>query len=450
MNALQWQIGESSEIYSLVAVTRSKKIKASSVIWTACLLKLSGAIESSLLQQSQQTTQAQVHIMKDFDECHKYSALSYLGSKSDVENPLILDLSPLKHVEPHINTDLSGITLKSLLVGKDYDGVVEKLVALSQFRKVNCNFQEAKLYHARYKYKNHSIFYPLMKLSFNPQQLHCIQQLKFIIAIRKTYCAIGEKYYDVPNSFQALQKIYALYLDEILRSKSIESLKNLEKDMMNIDLLFTPLETNWIASKSKAVQEAVKDYNKHLTIKSLLNFISTLHKYHVAHITESKKRCEYLLSLNTFSGFQALYDQLLKALKIFLDKDQISGDLCAIPCTAFSETVLLAITFTARTNWEEDCQRVYTQICEYHPIMYTVVDQYFDSFAEYLLSLIPKTLQDLPGRKKSLDPQSDFKFEEAYIAFKGLSNIQTAVFAISVYTDHIKSLLRLQKKWRNF
>lgn len=501
LGAFAQKIGEAHQIHTFVALTHSEKIKASSAIWIARIQKQSEAMQSSIVQQSQQIVQAQVYIMKDFDEDTKRHDMGYLGSEDDHKNPVALNVSSLKLVAAQRKILLDNITFKSLLLSEDHDKMVEELVGLSKerFVVVRCSSRssEAKLHRAKYDYlivkdknkyhygkrkikdesilqllngitlkeneplkiEHENIFYPLMRSwvhdnlgdnansPFTPGQLHCVQQLKLIVALRKTYHAIGGKYANIPKFCQAFQKLYAQYFDGVLITKSIESLNKLEQDILRDDLLITPLDISWITDETsihaKALHTSVKAYSQDPTVKSLLNVVAAFQKYHMTHITQPQKRRAYLLHLNTencLSGIQVFHNQLCSALRIFFDKDQISDDLHKVPSVASSEAILHQIALTT-TNWEankRDCQETLTLLCEQQPAVYTVIDQFLSDLAERMKALMAL---DQPEHEKLLHPEN-LLFEETYVAFQTLPSIQTALQALSVYVKHSRDKLQ--------
>ena len=500
------KIGSANQIDSFVAFTHSEKIKASSAIWIARIQKQSEAMQTSVVQQSRQTVQAQVYMMKDFDEDTKHDDIGYLGSEDDCKNPVTLNLSPLKSVAAQRKMLLDGITLKSLLLTKDHDEMVEELVGLSRgrFVVVHCSSSKAtKLHRAKYNYlivkdkKDYryekrkikdecilqllngitlkeseplkieldNIFYPLMKSwvqknsgnhensPLNLGQLHCIQQLKLVVALRKTYHIIGGKYVDSPKSYQAFQKLYAQYIDGMLISKSTESLNTLEQEILRDGLLITPLEISWITdetiSHAEALHTSVKAYNQDPIVNNFLNVIAAFQKYHMAQITQPQKRRAYLSHLNTencLSGLQGFYNQLCTALQIFFDKDQISDAFHMVPSVASSETILHHITLTG-TNWEEnqrDCQKTLALVCEQQqPAVYTVIDQFLGDVIERMEALMAI---NQPKHEKLLHPLDGLTFKETYIAFETLPSIQTAFQALSVYVKHMSQSVKSRDK----
>ena len=489
------KIGEGCQVHSFVALTHSEKMKASSAIWIARIQKQSEAVQSSVVQYTRQTAQAQVFTVKDFsEEDTKYDDVGYLGSEGH-QNPLTLDLSLLKVVAERLKIPLSGITLESLLLTDEHDEAVEQLAKLANkgFVVVHCGFIKAMQHHAvsrdylivkdkqgNYFHLRHSIndtalvealnqitlrenepvaierddiFYPRMiswiqdevgvgnclTIPLTLEELHCVEQLKLIVTMRRTYHAIAGKYTQSPVSCQAFQKLYAWCLDGVLISKSVASLTSLQQYLVRDDLLILPLEISWIAGTFDTghLRTSVDKYNRCPTIQDLLNVVTEVQKYHTTCMTEPRRRYVYLKHLSAetcLSGLQMFRNQLCSALRIFCDRDQISDEFQKVLSMASCETALLKVIPSGIDceAGKQICQEAVREICKHRPSVYTVIDQFLDGIVECMQSLLKTDLYKLEELPPAL-PLDNLTFEEAYVAFQTLPSVGAVLLALTAY-----------------
>ena len=288
---------------------------------------------------------------------------------------------------------------------------------------------------------------------FTLSQLQCSRKLELIVAMRKTYLAIGGKYINSFEKSQAFRKLYSQYLDELLLCNSLEALSTLKQNLLDDSLLLLPLDLSWIVNPSsdkedsKDLHMSVVAYNCHPTFTRMLVVIRSFHDYHQASISQPQKRLAYLSHLSTdafSSGLKELYDQLCTALQIFCDEDQIDGELQTVPSLASSEMLFVHIvpSLTDKEQNRQDFQQIISTICEQQPPVFTVIDSFLNRFAQFSETLLEI---EMPKREMLLHPADDFSFDERYAVFQALPSVQATLSAISVYPKHYFEQLHHQK-----
>jgi preprotein translocase subunit SecA len=488
MNAFAQKLGNTHNSSVFAALTHSDMMKANSTLWVERIQRQSEEKQHSLKVTRNQRTQVQTFLMKDFAEAARYRDLGYLGSASSHGKLHLLDLLPLKASAARQGVQLCSLSMETLLLSTEHDRAVEKLSELGQefvvvcCKRVQCphDFLIVKSSEeGTYHYCQHAgefqitdptvcgflnsiklqesqvntiprddFLYPKMAALIHSQlgkntnvpytslQFHCLQQLRLIVAIRKTYQVLGTKYIELPER-QALRKLYGQYLDELLITESIESLKILESDMLADSLLILPLETSWIAGETEraaTLQMLIEVFNQNPTLTHLLKVLEAFHAYHTENISQSTYRQVYLFHLNNLMGLKKFFSELHIAIQILCEKGRINEALGNVPIIASSEVFLHQITFPEADPTEsniQDFQRTMTHICEQPPLVYTVVNQHMDS----LTQCVEDTLQiELPRWIESSHPPKDLTFEETYAAFEAAQPcIATISFALSVY-----------------
>ena len=73
-------------------------------------------MKPTMVHQTKRTVQTDTFLMKDFDEGTGHLTQSYLGSASDHQKPLSLDLSPLQVIALEQRIHLDAIVTDSLLL----------------------------------------------------------------------------------------------------------------------------------------------------------------------------------------------------------------------------------------------------------------------------------------------------------------------------------------------
>ena len=330
LGAFAQRIGESHQYSMFVSITHSERMKFNSAVWIERIQKQSEAMQSHITttHQAHHSMQAQVMLMKDFDEGSGYrkDATSFLGLANNRHQPLALDISSLETAK-ELKLPLHSISVEGLLLEDTHDKVVEKLAQLDYPKQAFVLVQEAKLHAIRYEfiiskgsgdsfyYHHRSMplrisdshilevlkgkaqklsndpklieqddhFYPEMvsfirskcsdgddlKLPFSSRQLMCVQQLQLLVAIRKSYNGIGRTLTELVQR-QGLLKLYGQYIDDILLSKNSLALLSLERDMIAKNLLIQPLDVSWITEDSSR-------HNDHLYI-TLCQSLDTFNK----------------------------------------------------------------------------------------------------------------------------------------------------------------------------
>lgn len=290
-------------------------------------------------QQIRRKLKAQVHVMKDFIEDITPESLGYIGYDNQLE-PLTLNISPLRDLATLQRIELDGLTLQALLLSNEHDEIVEKLdyhlrISKKPFVMVSCNRTETKSHrlknpflivrdrknHYHYYYSNehftfddvaivsmlknfmHSVEYVVIErddavyprmielvknqlgsdvtVPFTSQQLHCFEQLHLIVAIKKTYHAMADKYNEIEKR-KALRKVYSHYVDEVLASESMESLIRVEQDMLQTNLLILPLKVPIFNDAS------VNIFNRQPTLIALFDVVVAFHTYHINQTNNAK------------------------------------------------------------------------------------------------------------------------------------------------------------------
>jgi hypothetical protein len=475
--------------------------------------------------QAHHSMQTQVMLMKDFDEGGGYrkETTGFLGFANNRHQPLTLDISSLETAK-ELKLPLRSISIESLLLVDTHNEVVKKLAQLDYPKQAFVMVQEAKLHAIQYEfiiiskgsgdtrsfYYHHRTmklrisdthileilkgraqklsnepeqierddhFYPKMvdfirsksgdggddlKLPFSSRQLMCVQQLQLLVAIRKSYNAIGRTLTELRQR-QGLLKLYGQYIDDVLLSKSSLALLNLEQDMLANNLLIQPLDVSWITEDSSRCNDclyinlcqSLDAFNTHPTLPSLLETIVAFYTYHTHRVSQTLHRLSYITHLSTakcLSGLHRFCTQLCQVVFILSNKTLVNSNVHNLPCMAFSETILHKISLTACTP-EPNYKHYIGMLQLQRPLVCTVVDEYvreIDSTLKAYLNIDQQQLNLVPQNPSS----HALTFEESCAAFETLRCNQTMLIALQVYvkcssdvsksaTEHNDRLLRL-------
>ena len=256
-------------------------------------------------QKARRKHKTQVHVLKDFIEDDTPDSVGYIGYDNQLE-PLALNTLPLRDLATLQKIELDGLTLQTLLLSNEHDEIIEKLdYRLKVFKKpfvaVSCHPRETNYHRSmhpflivrdrknQYHYhhsnehftfddeaivsvlkcfvhsvkeneivvieRNDTIYPPIIELvkqklgsdmtvPFTSEQLHCVEQLRLILAIKKTYHAMAHQYNEIEKR-KALHKVYSHYVDKVLASESKESLTSAEQDMLEANSLILPLNDSY-------------------------------------------------------------------------------------------------------------------------------------------------------------------------------------------------------------
>ena len=504
LSAFAQRIGETHEYSTFVSITHSERMKFNSAIWIQRIQKQSEALQERMtaVHQTQHSMQTQVMLMKDYDDGSGYhkATTGYLGSESTHHQPLLLDVSSLEAAK-ELKFSLHGLSLEDLLLNDAHDQTVYELVQLDYpketflfvsgegklhlvstklviFKNSSGSFfyhhpsrkalrisdihvlemlkeKSQKLSSGLKEIERDDQFYPMMvtfirsqhgddlELPFTPKQLVCVHQLQLLVAIRKTYNAIGRTLTEVVQR-QGLLKLYGQYIDDVLVTKSSFALLSLEQDMITSNILIQPLDVSWISEDISChsdhgytrLSQCTEAFNKEPTPTSLLELILAFYTYHTQRVSTELHRLPYMRHLSTpkcLSGLHIFCNQLCRALFILGNEELIDSSVHDMPCNALSEAVLHKIALPAPppepnyVYYEGELQKQRPWVC-------TVVDDY--------LSLIDRTLKatiklDSHPQHSSApqNPSTQLTFEESITAFLTLRCNETMLTALQVYVS---------------
>ena len=509
LSAFAQRIGETHQYSMFVSITHSERMKFNSAVWIERIQKQSEAMQSLIatVHQAHHSMQTQVMLMKDFDEGggHHKATTGFLGFANSHHQQLTLDILSLGTAK-ELKLPLDSISIEDLLLKDTHDKVVEKLAQLDYPKNVFVMVRgEAKLHTVCYEfvifkgsgdsfYYHHltkkalrisdvhilgilkekaqklsnepeqierdDYFYPKMvafirgqcsdgddlKLPFSSRQLMCVQQLQLLVAIRKSYNAIGRTLTELAQR-QGLLKLYGQYIDDVLVSKSSLALLSLEQDMVSNYLLIQPLDVSWITEDSSHYNDhltvytnfcqSIGAFNKQPTLKSLLEAVIAFYTYHTHRVSQTLHRLSYITHLSTakcLSGLHRFCIQLCQALFILSNKALIDSNVHNLPCMAFSETILHKIslhTLTPEPNYIYYEGKLQLQ----RPLVCTIVDEYLSEIDGVL-----KTYLKIDShQQQNIVPQNPsshvLTFEESFAAFETLHCNRTMFTALQVYVN---------------
>ena len=501
LNAFAHTIGESCDS-KLVSFTHSEIIKANRAMWFARIERLTQVVAEVVTHQARETRRAQVQVMKDYEEEYKNSALGFIGIMSGDRNEPFLDLTPLIERADQQSISLQHFSLESLLLN-DLSQEVRNLPGLIRLSEeeifvivsdsntspnINCEF-----YIVKQNTQNWTFYHPLgakiiddeeivevleeldientqamaverdddlypkichwlssmygvtSVLPFSSKQHHCIKQLELIILIKNSYHLIGQKCFKKPQKLQIIQRMYSMFLDELLHSRCSSTLLHIQNLLLDQNFLIPSVGISWFKGhifKDPTVIESlqilvcsVESYNKCQTLKQLLNIMVKFHSYHLECITSPQTRGTYLellSELETQFAFQKFEDELTHALKVFCGK---IGRLQAVPSITFSETILQKIPIQHPPEEQIFQEQMYLALAMFPlKIKSSGVRTIVDTMIENLVLAIENVL----GGHLALEPEAppllkDLSFIHAYNAYLSLPSCKTALVALHIY-----------------
>ena len=501
LNAFAHSIGESCDSI-LVSFTHSEIIKANRAKWFTRIEWLTQVVAEVATHQTQKTRRAQVRVMKDYEEEYKDSALGFIGIMGGDNNEPFLDLTPLIERADQQSISLKHFSLESLLLN-DLSQEVRNLSALIRLSEeeifvivsdsntspiLNCEFyivkqnsQKWTFYHplggkiiddeeiveALEELNNENTqamaverdddLYPKIChwlsstygvtsiLPFTSKQHHCIKQLKLIILMKYSYQLIGQKCFKKPQKLQIIQRIFSMFLDEILHSTCSSNLLNLQNLLLDQHLLIPSVGISWfkrhifkdptVVESLQILVRSIESYNKCQTLKQLLNIMVKFHSYHLECISSPQTRGTYLEQLSeieTQLAMQKFEDELTHALKVFCGK---LGRLQAVPSITFSEAVLQKIHVQHLPEDHFFQEQMYLALAMFPlKIQSSGICTIVDTMIENLVLAIENVL----GAYLALEPEAppllkDLSFIHAYNAYLSLPSCKTALVALHLY-----------------
>lgn len=481
----------------LFLATHSQLNMSKCAMWISQIHKLSEPTKVSVTYEAKQKTNAKVSLMKDYVEEAKYpstdDALSYLRSEAVNFEPLLIDVSPLKKRSEYKENHLENILLESLLISDKLDNKIENLQSILCLSEENVYFITCEsscsidiycqcykflivhniqtdrwtFYHSSVSYKmtvnlalkNLAVpankLYELsredtisykdivewicenitedIELPADVEQLCCIKKLEVIICIRKSYEILCTKCNCL--ELNLIRKVFAIFLDKIVISKSLSDVNSLEHDLKNQSLLFTQFNLNIVEGffdidQSEAFLDAIKGYNREHRPDFLLDILVKFQKYHL----EMLKRTDYISYLakpevNYF--LQAFQQTIVDAFQFLCGNIKYQfrlQDIAIVPTN--SESILQKIPVKARTgNQTYGYLEVYLDMISLHLHSVTPVEKMFHFVVDKISKILGFNL------KPQNQPTTQVTFQKAYTAFCTSPSLKTVLPAIVTFSD---------------
>ena len=178
------------------------------------------------------------------------------------------------------------------------------------------------------------------------EQIHCIEQFKLVVAIKRSYKTLYAKCDE--EWLHLFQSEYATFLSQVMKSSETHppllGVKSILKGASKY--LILPINVSWLdentarSSKRPAneLKAEVNEYNKAYTLTGLLKVIYSFLKYDVSCYASAKE--EYRILLTNNPRFETFKAQLEDALELFSPKKLEKQPVQHFTCFNIQETLL--------------------------------------------------------------------------------------------------------------